>query len=183
MHAQDWCEVLEGAIDAEQLLEPLNEAAFQTQFWGRKPFLLERGKCKTSYAATGLGDWAKLFPATISEMDADGNLALLSVRKGDLYVNLSKLYANPFLAYLDGVSAVLNSLDCHFGPLASFLAAVRAAHPAIFGAIGAPTVNAYITPAGAFQAFPLHNDEQDASPHFERTRSPVLLRERAALNF
>ena len=50
--------MLEGAIDAEQLLEPLNEAAFQTQFWGRKPFLLERGKCKTSYAATGLGDWA-----------------------------------------------------------------------------------------------------------------------------
>lgn len=39
--------------------------------------------------------------------------------------------------------------------------AVVQSHASIFGAIGSPTVNAYITPAGSFQAFPLHNDEQD----------------------
>ena len=51
--AQDWCEVLEGKINADQLLEPLSQPEFINQNWGRKPFLLKRSSCGTNYAETG----------------------------------------------------------------------------------------------------------------------------------
>jgi hypothetical protein len=41
------------------------------------------------------------------------------------------------------------------------LTAAAQTTPEVFAAAGAPTVNAYLTPAGKYQPFPLHNDEQD----------------------
>eukprot|EP01052_Picozoa_sp_SAG31_P006738 SAG31_NODE_313_length_17858_cov_34.811307_4_plen_95_part_00 len=52
--AQDQCGALHGAIAAEQLLQPMDQGDFQSHFWGRKPFLLARHKCKTNYDKTGV---------------------------------------------------------------------------------------------------------------------------------
>ena len=87
-----------------------------------------------------------------------------------MYVNLQMLYANMFVAYLDGVSIILNSMDCHWGEVASWALRLRSALPHVFES--APTLNIYLTPPGAnsdraseaaesVQPFPLHNDEQD----------------------
>jgi hypothetical protein len=84
-----------------------------------------------------------------------------------MYVNLQQLYANAFVAYLDGVSMIVNSVDCHWGETASWALQLRSALPHVFES--APTLNVYLTPSGgnrdraseAVQPFPLHNDEQD----------------------
>ena len=87
-----------------------------------------------------------------------------------MYVNLQMLYAHPFVAYLDGVSMIVNSVDCHWGEAASWALQLRSALPHVF--VSAPTLNIYLTPPGAnrdraseaaesVQPFPLHNDEQD----------------------
>lgn len=86
-----------------------------------------------------------------------------------MYVNLQQLYPNAFVAYLDGVSIIVNSVDCHWGETASWALQLRGALPHVFES--APTLNIYLTPSGgdrdrasaseAVQPFPLHNDEQD----------------------
>lgn len=90
-----------------------------------------------------------------------------------MYVNLQRLYANAFVAYLDGVSMIVNSADCHWGESAAWALQLRSALPHVFES--APTLNIYLTPAaaesskrteaggggGGVQPFPLHNDEQD----------------------
>lgn len=167
------CEGLTNRLDAADFFRPLGTGAFVSKYWGRSPLALKRSVCQPNrnYEGAGLEDWARLFPGAFNKIDTADNLALLSFRSGDMYVNLQRLYANPFVAYLDGVSMIINSADCHWGDSASWALKLREALPHVFET--APTLNVYLTPAsgsaprggggggGGVQPFPLHNDEQD----------------------
>ena len=168
------CAGLTSRLDAAEFFRPLpgGTDAFVGKYWGRSPLALKRSVCEPNrnYEAAGLDDMARLFPGAFNTIDTAKDLALLSFRTGDMYVNLQRLYANPFVAYLDGVSMIVNSADCHWGDSASWALKLREALPHVFET--APTLNVYLTPAsgsaprggsgsGGVQPFPLHNDEQD----------------------